>query len=189
MPWLGALALLGLGLHVFAPALKKKQFWAWLMVAILLIAGAWAVIIDDSRALIQLVPIMVFLMLAVFFGRTLMGHSVPLVTRIAAAARDISPENILAEMPGDVLRYTRGVTMFWTAMFLFFAAEDLFMLWLALPMPWPLVVNISNFAIMLMLLVGEYLYHSRRYPNPKHHSFLDFAQDVAKFDYHSLLED
>ncbi len=188
-PWLGSLALLGLGAQLLWPALRKAKRWAWLMMLMLLAMGAWVVILGDGRALIQLVPMMVFLLLAVFFGRTLLPGSVPLVARIAASARDIPPTLVHEQMPPELLRYTRKVTAFWAAMFVFFAAEDLGMLWLSPAMPWPYLINVANFVIILSLLVGEYLYHSRRYPNPKHNNFLDFVRDVAQFDYHSLLDD
>lgn len=188
-PWLGVLALLGFGLQVLWPALRARRGWAWLMMLILAAGGSWAAFSGDGSALVQMVPVLIFLMLALFFGRTLIGASVPLVTRIAAAARDISPSRAGEEMAPALLRYTRRVTALWTGVFLVLAVEDLFMLWLAPPLPWPYLVNVANFFIILALLVGEYLYHSRRYPNPKHHNFLDFVRDVAQFDYHSLLDD
>ncbi len=189
LPWLGMLALLGFGAQVLWPVLRQGKPWAWLMMAVLAAAGGWSVLTGDGRALLQLVPVMIFLLLAVFFGRTLLGGSVPLVTRIAAAARDIPHERILQDMQPALLRYTRRVTQFWMCLFLIFAAEDLFLMWLAPPLPWPYIINAVNFSIVFSLLVGEYLYHSRRYPNPKHNNFLDFARDVAQFDYHSLLDD
>lgn len=189
LPWLGMLALLAFGAHILWPALLRARPWAWLMMLILGAAGAWAVFSGDGRALVQLVPVLIFLMLALFFGRTLVGDSVPLVTRIAAGVRDIPLQRTAQDMEPALLRYTRRVTVLWTGVFLILAGEDLLMLWLAPPLPWPYVVNAANFVIVLGLLGGEYLYHSRHYPNAKHNNFLDFIRDVAEFDYHSLLDD
>ena len=189
LPWLGSLALLGLGLQLLWPALQRRQTWARLMMVIITAAATWVVLTGDSNALPQLAPVLVFILLALFFGRTLRAPSVPLVARIAAAARDIPAGRERQDMEPALWRYTWRVTCFWTLMFLAFAVEDLIMLWLAPAMPWPFVVNLVNFALILLLLVGEYLYHSRRYPNPKHRHFLDFARDVARFDYHKLLDD
>lgn len=188
-PWLGMFALLGLGVHLLWPALVRLRLWALIAMLMLAAAGAWVVATGDVSALLQLAPILIFVLLALFFGRTLTGNSVPLVTRIAAAARDIPADRARQEMAPELWRYTWRVTAFWAFMFLLFAIEDLFMLWLSPPLPWPYLVNVANFVIVLTLLVGEYLYHSRRYPNPKHKNFLDFARDVAQFDYHSLLDD
>lgn len=189
LPWLGMLALLAIGAHILWPALLRARPWAWLMILILATAGVWAVFSGDGRALAQLVPILIFLMLALFFGRTLMGDSLPLVTRIAAGVRNIPLERATQDMAPALLRYTRRVTVLWTGVFLILAGGNLLMLWLAPPLPWPYVVNAANFVIVIGLLGGEYLYHSRRYPDTEHNNFLDFIRDVAKFDYHSLLDD
>lgn len=188
-PWLGSIALVGLGFQLLWPALQRRQGWAAWMMSIILMVATGIVVTGDSAALPQLLPVTIFLMLSLFFGRTLRSGSVPLVARIAGAARDIQPDRIMQDMEPRLWRYTWRVTCFWTLVFLALAIEDLVMLWLAPPMPWPFVVNLLNFSVILLLLLGEYLYHSRRYPNPKHNNFLDFARDVARFDYHKLLDD
>lgn len=188
LPWLGMLALLAFGTQLLWPALKRARRWAWLMMLILATAGIWTVFSGDGRALAQLVPILIFLMLALFFGRTLVGDSLPLVTRIAAGVRNIPLERAAQDMAPALLRYTRRVTVLWTGVFLILAGGNLLMLKLAPPLPWPYVVNAANFVIVIGLLGGEYLYHSRHYP-AEHNNFLHFIRDVAKFDYHSLLDD
>jgi hypothetical protein len=82
----------------------------------------------DGRALPQLVPILIFLMLALFFGRTLVGDSLPLVTRIAAGVRNVPLERAAQDMEPPLLRYTRRVTALWTGVFLILAGGNLLVL-------------------------------------------------------------
>jgi uncharacterized membrane protein len=114
------------------------------------------------------------------FGRTLRPGRVPLITRIAAAMREGH-----AETPQ---RYTRGVTILWVAMFALLAVEGLLLGLLAPPIPFGRVSAVTYAAVGL-LLVGEYLYHTWRYPNPRARGLADFLHQLVRIDYRRLLSD
>jgi uncharacterized membrane protein len=155
------------------------------MIAVVAIGVA---LLGEARVYLHALPVLIFLLLALFFGRTLRRGSVPLVTRIAAAARYIELENI-DRMPADVVGYTRKVTWAWTLGFLFFVVEDLLLIYLRLPAEMAVLINVGNFMAVSLLLVIEYLYHSRRYPNPSHRHIGDFIRAVSRYDYRQLLDD
>ena len=188
MPWLGCIAIMGLGTQFLWPALTRLRPWAVLGFAVISLVSIVVALGGEARVYLHVLPILVFLMLALFFGRTLRRGSVPLVTRIAAAARNTEPENIDAMQPG-VYGYTRKVTWFWTLGFLFFAVEEILLMLLDLPASTALAINIGNFAVVCVLLTVEYLYHSRRYPNPTHRHIGDFIRDIARYDYRQLFDD
>lgn len=92
-------------------------------------------------------------------------------------------------MDPKVLRYTRRVTLMWTVVFGLMVLQSLWVSFHSVPAGWGLIIDVANFGFVLLLLGGEYLYHSRRYPNPRHKNFLDFARDVAQLDYARILVD
>lgn len=188
MPWLGCLALLGLGAQFLWPALRVVKPWAVLGYALIVAVAVGLAMNGEPRVYLHSLPVLIFLLLALFFGRTLRGNSVPLVTRIAAAARHIELHEI-HKMPAGLYRYTRRVTLFWTLGFVFFAVEDLILLQLSLPTSTAVAVNLGNFVVVAVLLVLEYLYHSRRYPNPSHRHIGDFLRDISRYDYRQLFDD
>lgn len=188
LPWLGCVALMGLGAQFLWPALSTGRPWALLGFVLVTVVAAAVAINGETRAYLHALPVLVFLLLALFFGRTLRAGSIPLVTRIAAAARYIELAEI-ERLPADVYRYTRRVTLFWTLAFLFFVVEDLVLLRLGLPTGTAVAINIGNFVAVALLLVVEYLYHSRRYPNPSHRHLGDFLRDIANYDYRQLFDD
>ena len=188
LPWLGCIALIGLGAQFLWPALASRRPWALLGFGMICVVAITVALGGEPRIYLHALPILVFLLLALFFGRTLVGDRIPLVTRIAAAARHIELEDIHTLQP-EVYRYTRRVTWFWTLGFLFFAVEDLVLLGLDLPARTAVAINIGNFVVVSILLVVEYLYHSRRYPNPTHRHVGDFIRDIARYDYRQLFND
>lgn len=187
-PWLGCLALIGLGAQFLWPALIRLRPWALLGFGVIAAVAVAVAVAGDSRMYLHALPVLAFLLLALLFGRTLRAGSVPLVTRIAAAARHIELADIDRMQP-EVYRYTRRVTLFWTCGFVFFAVEDLVLLSLNLPTRTAVIVNCVNLAAVSVILVIEYLYHSRRYPNPTHRHLGDFIRDIARYDYRQIFDD
>lgn len=187
-PWLGCAALLGLGAQLLWPALSRRRAWAWLGFSLVAVVAVGVALNGQARVYLHVLPVLAFLLLALFFGRTLRRGSVPLVTRIAAAARHLEPHEI-DQMPADLYRYTRRITLVWTLGFLIFAIEDLVLLRLTLPTQTAVAVNLGNLVAVALFMVLEYLYHSRRYPNPTHRHFGDFLRDILRYDYRQLMDD
>jgi uncharacterized membrane protein len=162
--------------------LKRSQWLGWLAVAAL---GAFAHAVcfsGNGRYLLFLPPVLFSLTLMAFFGRTLRPGSEPLITRISRSMRGEA-------LPAEVERYTRRVTILWVAMFGLLATEATLLAAFAPLWIWSLFTNFINHVLVVLLLAGEYLYHSRRYPNKVHHNIGDFARDLVRVDLKRLLDD
>ena len=105
---------------------------------------------------------MIYLALAVWFGRTLLPGRVPLISRFASLERgDLEP--VLA-------RYTRRLTAIWTAFFLAMATLAAVLALLADGHTWSLFTNGLSYLLMGVLFFGEYAYRRLRYSEFRHAS-------------------
>lgn len=156
--------------------------WVWVLTAGW-IALSYAICFrGDGIYLLYLPPVLISLVLMLFFGRTLRAGSEPLVTRISRAMRG-------GVLPDAVSRYTRKVTIMWVMLFGLLALESALLAVFAPPRIWSLFTNFLDYLIIAVVMIGEYLYHTRHYPNGKHNSFLDFASDLVRIDYRRILFD
>jgi uncharacterized membrane protein len=161
---------------------KPSNIPAWLCLGVFA-AAAYAVCFSgNGQWLLYLPPVLISLALLVFFSRTLRPGSEPLITRFARELRH-------GWMPDEVVRYTRRVTQLWVVVFALMATEAALLAIFAPLEIWALFTNLINYVVIVVLLAGEYIYHSRRYPNNIHHSFADFARDLASVDFKRILAD
>ncbi|MEO7742470.1 MAG: hypothetical protein ABIR98_06015 [Usitatibacter sp.] len=101
--------------------------------------------------------VIINLVLAAVFGRTLFGARVPLVTRFARM--------IHGELPAEVERYARKVTIAWTALFLGIAAASC-VLYLGGWLPaWSFLANFLNPLLLGAMFLLEYVVRHRVLPN------------------------
>ncbi len=187
MPLLGLAAMLLICVHLLKPALAAGRVWAWGGLALMAALGLLVALQGDGRQVLQLISLVIFMLMMILFGRTLRPGDVPLATRVAAAARGYTPAQAQAQMDPALQRYTRALTWFWTVMFGLFVVQSLLVSFYSPPAGLGLAIDMVNFGLVLVLLGVEYLYHSRRYPNPRHKNFLDFVREVARLDYSRLL--
>ncbi len=97
------------------------------------------------------------LVLALVFGRTLGAGKEPLVSKFARM--------IHGELPPEVVRYTRQVTVAWTVFFLMlFAASCVLYFGRFLP-AWSLLANILSPLLVATMFVVEYIVRHRVLPN------------------------
>lgn len=188
MPLLVLLACLLFCVHLLAPALRALKLWAWAGLLAIAALGLPVALHGDGRHVMQLISLVISGLFMLLFGRSLRPGGVALASQVAAAARGLPPDEAHRMEPG-VFRYTRRVTWMWTLIFGAFVVQSLWVTFIGVPTHLGLAIDIANFALIVLLLGGEYLYHSRRYPNPRHKNFLDFARDVAQLDYGRILVD
>lgn len=175
--WLG---LFSLGVLVLFPGLRGRHVLAWGVLTAIAVLAAYAVA-RDHRALVNYLPqILVSTYLLVVFARTLRPGSVPLITRIADAMRQDG-----SEAPR---RYTRGVTILWVVVFALLAIEGVLLAVLTPPISMGQVSAVT-YAVVALVLVVEYCYHTWRYPHPDERGFLGFLRHVVQIDYRRLLSD
>src|SRR5229473_3602501 len=144
-PALGVLLLLAYPVLTHAAittGLAYLAWAAWLCIAALVVLsfpGQWglagfallaaAPLAADPDALVKLPPVIINLALAVWFGRTLAPGEEPMISWFARLVRG-------TEVPADIARYTRCLTVVWTAFFLIMAAAAALLAELAPPQIW-----------------------------------------------------
>ena len=149
-----ALAVLGLITGALVAASGRRLLGV--VAGVVLAAAAWR-FAEAVRFLVFIPPLAAFAFMAFFFGRTLSAGSEPLINRIARKEHpDLVP---------DVARYTRRLTVIWSACFaaLFLAALGLAPL---LPLEaWSRWVQGLGFVGTGALFLGEYVYRRHRFPH------------------------
>ena len=168
-----ALALFPPLAGVVAVCWRTRARW----VALAGVAGVLAVALVYSSSLAAHVSTLWFvehvsinLLLAAFFGRTLLPGAEPLVTRIARAMRP--------SMPQEVVEYTRAVTVAWTIYFVLMAALSITLYFGSSIAVWSAFATfVSGPAVALMFLF-EFALRRRRMPG-RHHASI--AQSIAGF--------
>ena len=168
-----ALALFPPLAGVVAVCWRTRARW----VALAGVAGVLAVALVYSSSLAAHVSTLWFvehvsinLLLAAFFGRTLLPGAEPLVTRIARAMRP--------SMPQEVVEYTRAVTVAWTIYFVLMAALSVALYFGSSIAVWSAFATfVSGPAVALMFLF-EFALRRRRMPGSHHASI---AQSIAGF--------
>jgi uncharacterized membrane protein len=176
-PTLGALLsllpILGIGI-VAARRSKRREpvLWAIAIGAIALWLG-WGLLERNFANLFFLEHAGVNLILAIAFGRTLVGGAEPLCTRFARLLH--------GALEPDVVRYTRQVTLAWT---IFFAS--LFILSCALYFggfraAWSLLANIANPLLLVLMFVIEYAIRVRVLPD---HARIGILGGIRAFSRH-----
>jgi uncharacterized membrane protein len=144
-PVFSLLALAVLASVLMLPRLHARRPWPWLL-WLLMLAGVWLLSRHGlADLLLELVPILINVGLACWFGRSLADDQ-PLVARFVVAIEGV--ERLRA--PG-VARYARQVTWFWTgllatqalvlAVLLLFASDHGLLLRLGVTPPWVVPEN------------------------------------------------
>jgi uncharacterized membrane protein len=91
------------------------------------------------------------------FGRTLMSGGEALITQIA--------RHISGELPEEIVRYTRHVTIAWCWFFVAQVAVSVFLYSFFSVVAWSFFINVLDLPLVLMMFAGEYGYRRLRYPD------------------------
>lgn len=131
-----------------------------------LLAWAWPQLRENVALLYYLQHVGSNLALGTLFGRTLLGERQALVTRFALMAHHgvISPA---------AARYTRQVTMAWTAFFFATAAVSTVLFWLPLPNAWSIFANLLAIPLIGLMFIVEHLCRYRLLPPEDRSSIAD----------------
>lgn len=110
------------------------------------------------------------LLLCYFFARTLFGARVPVVTTLA--------QTIHGNLPVEIQRYTRKVTIAWSVFFAAQVAVSL-LIYVFLPIEaWSWFANVLNWPLVGLMFVTEYL--CRKVFNP-HFEHASLRQSIAAY--------
>lgn len=165
-----ALAFLG-AVALYVP-LRQKRRWAWAAFFVLL--GALAALQFSGRGGIAryLPSLAIPAALGVLFGSSLRPGREALITGIARFARK-------GQMPAELERYTRRLTLLWTLMFVLMFTVALLLIAARQWTLWSLFSNFVSYGIVGMLFFVEYWYRRWRFPQHEHGGFIEHIRTVA----------
>jgi len=188
---LAAFAGADIALILLLPSLARGRLRAWALLACIALAAAWLARTPYALVPLLLVPVLFVGLVAWAFARTLRPGRVPLISRIVSALEAKDP----AQLEPDIAAYTRRLTGVWAALLSALALVNLALALLAVPRgllatfgvvtPWPVGENLwswcangATYGLVGGLMVAEFLYRSRRFPD-RYHGPLDFARRMA----------
>jgi uncharacterized membrane protein len=139
-----------IGWRAFVSTNQTQRFFLFLIAAVLLIGT-----ILMSRTTTQLIPVMVYLGLVGFFGRTLM-HRPSLIERFVLLQ--------FSEVPDEVLNYCYRLTLVWTVLFAVIVIAS--MILIVAEQDWYLTLlhGLVVWAVMAVLMLLEPIYRLKRFP-------------------------
>lgn len=130
---------------------------AGLLAGLLLLARIWPYLHDNVQLLYYLQHLGTHLALGTLFGRTLFGPGEALITRCARAV-------FKDGMSERKIRYTRQVTIVWTAFFFTNAAVSTLLFLFAPPAIWSIYANLLGGPLIALLFLIEHLWRRRVLP-------------------------
>lgn len=125
-------------------------------------------------ALVYAPPVVFNLALCAFFGATLCAGREPMISRFARIERG-------ASLPADLAKYTRILTVMWTAFFALAAGISISLALWANKMAWSLFTNLANYLLVLLFLACEYVYRRFRYRHYHHASPTEFVRRMFAY--------
>lgn len=184
---LGVLLLVAYPLFAHAAIASGMVFFAWIawlcLAALILLAarGIWGMtaaalvtamlLVVDADALLRFPPILFNLALAIWFGWSLLPGEEPVIGWFARLQRK-------ADLPRDLVSYTRALTVIWAAFFIVMAVSALLLALFADPQAWSVFANGVDYLLVGVLFVGEYVYRRLRYRHHRHASLAYHIRSV-----------
>ena len=165
------LALVALAAVPFIIPLLELRWRAWLAFTAICAAAWWLAGTGGGRLLLYAPSVLIPGTLAWYFGRTLRAGRQPLIVSVALAARPATPDYLL--------RYSRQLTVFWTAIFVAIALWDIALAVFAPQVWWSVMANCVNYLVIGGAVVGEYVFRRLRFRDYAHPGFAEYVKIVA----------
>lgn len=190
---LATLAVADLVLMLLVEPLAHRRAWAWLALPASGL-GLWWLAGTPHAMLLLLAPPVVFTgFLAWWFGRSLVGGRIALITRIVSALYRQAD----APVTPRLLQYTRNLTAAWTGLLALLTLVNLglglcavpdgllYRLGVAPPVAisneqWSLFANLANYGIVGGFFVAEYVYRKRVFTHRPYRNLPDFLRQMAR---------
>ena len=187
-PLLQAGALIMLGAVILLP---RTIAWAAIFVSVLLLLAGTLLLLwrsgpllpsaqqmeSATRVLAFLVPVVVHALVGWVFFRSLLPGREPLVTAIGRRARGV--------LSPPMQRYTRRVTALWAGLFGFLLLLSVVLPFVSVVL-WSWCTNVLNYALIALLMGGEFAWRRRQFPSHDHPSFLNYLRIVLQADVRQL---
>lgn len=145
-----------------------------LLLGALVLAAALALSVLEPAAVLYLPPLAIYAALGALFGASLRRGREPMVSRFARIERG-------AELPPDLARYTRVLTVLWVAFFAAMACASLALALWAGVTAWSLFTNVIGYVLVAAFFAGEYAYRRRRYRHYRHAGFVEFLRRIPSY--------
>ena len=136
-------------------------------------ALAGALLFADAETLLKFPPVVLDLVMAAWFGRSLAPGEEPIVSWFARLIRGV-------ELPPDLARYTRNSTIVWTAFLAGLGGLSAGLALFATPQAWSLFANGVSYLLVGVLFAGEYVYRRVRYRHHEHAPFAEVVRTVIR---------
>jgi len=172
LEWLALVLLCAMPIY---PALREGRPGHWLL--LLAMAGLLQLLARAGGGIYALFlpPVVVPAVVLAVFASSLRAGQLPLVTRVAQAAR--------GTLEPELLTYTRRVTWLWVLVLATLTVADAALAVFASPPLWSLFCNFINYGLVGLVFVLEYGYRRRHYPAHARDGFLGYLRLVARADY------
>lgn len=125
----------------------------------------------DNKIIIFLPPIIIPLMLAYFFGKSLIGNQPAFITVLAQKLRNTPLEE-------KEINYTRKITFLWVVFFILTVFEDIYLAYFTDIMTWSYVTNFLNYILIIFLFVIEYAVRRIVLHDLEHPGFFSFIRKM-----------
>lgn len=161
--WGAALALTPMGVALALLLWRLPVRWLGALIAVAAVAGLlalWPVLKGRVALLYYLEHLGVYLLLAVFFGRSLFGTQESVVTRMARSVHG-------GVLSNAQLAYTRRVTRAWSVFFAGMALVSTALFLFAPVTAWSTFANLLGGPLIALMFLGEYLWRRRALPEER----------------------
>jgi uncharacterized membrane protein len=167
--WGAALALTPMSVALVLGLWRLPSRWLGGLAGAAVLAGlvgAWPFLKGQVALLYYTEHLGVYLLLSVFFGRTLKGPEESLVTQMARRVHGgvLSPAQAA---------YTRQVTLAWCIFFAGMAMVSTLLFLLAPLVMWSTFANLLGGPLIALMFIGEYLWRRRALPEEKQATMAD----------------
>ncbi len=159
-------------------ALRAGRARNWLL--LVLLAGLLFLLTQAGGGIYALwiPPVVLPAMAAALFISTLRPGEVPLVTRMARAER--------GTLPLELVGYTRNVTLAWAGLLCAMTAAALLLALFAPLWLWSLFTNFVCYALMGLMLVGEYAWRRLKFRHLPHSGLAAFVRMLVQTNPRSI---
>jgi uncharacterized membrane protein len=160
-----------LAIAVASTLAASVGFAAAVFAAVAVAASALAIAAVTPVSVLYAPPVLLNLFLCAVFASTLRAGGEPLVTSFARLERG-------GDLPVDLERYTRTLTLLWIAFFALMAAVSVTLAVWGSVGAWSFFTNVLNYAFVALFFVAEYAYRKVRYRHYTHANPLELARRV-----------
>jgi len=148
------------------------QSHKWLAMGLLLLSLLiGAILIYKAQLVVFLPPVLIPLVLAYVFGKTLMGGQTAFITSIAQKIRT-------TPLVEKEKKYTRFVTCMWVLFFLFLSIESMLVAFFYDMETWSYITNFLNYILVVLFVMLEYLLRRIVLRNLEHPGFIVFIKQL-----------